>query len=90
MPQRQHRVRFASAEVSLQLHYRVAAMSGGHLGVEELVATPVPLPLVVPPRFHGAVLDAVHGLSAGAARVWKGGLAYQFVAVCRRASAEPR
>jgi 2-polyprenyl-3-methyl-5-hydroxy-6-metoxy-1,4-benzoquinol methylase len=60
------------------------------LSVEELVATPVPLPLVVPPRFHGAVLDAVHGLSAGAARVWKGGLAYQFVAVCRRASAEPR
>jgi SAM-dependent methyltransferase len=60
------------------------------LGVEELVATPVPLPLVVPPRFHGAVLDAVHGLSAGAARVWKGGLAYQFVAVCRRAFAEPR
>jgi 2-polyprenyl-3-methyl-5-hydroxy-6-metoxy-1,4-benzoquinol methylase len=60
------------------------------LGVEEFVATPVPLPLVVPPRFHGAVLDAVHGLSAGAARVWKSGLAYQFVAVCRRASAESR
>jgi len=60
------------------------------LSVEELVATPVPLPLVVPPRLHGPVLDAVHALSAGAARAWKGGLAYQFVAVCRRASAEPR
>ena len=60
------------------------------LRVEELVATPVPLPLVVPPRFHGAVLDAVHGFSAGAARLWKAGLAYQFVAVCRRAFAEPR
>ena len=60
------------------------------LRVEELVATPVPLPLVVPPRFHGSVLDTVHGLSAGAARLWKGGLAYQFVAVCRRAFAEPR
>ncbi len=60
------------------------------LSVEELVATPVPLLLVVPPRLHGPVLDAVHALSAGAARAWKGGLAYQFVAVCRRASAEPR
>ena len=57
------------------------------LAIEELVATPVPLPLVVPPRFHGGALDAVHGLSAGAARLWKGGLAYQLVAVCRRAAA---
>jgi 2-polyprenyl-3-methyl-5-hydroxy-6-metoxy-1,4-benzoquinol methylase len=57
------------------------------LTIEELVATPVPLPLVVPTRFHGGVLDAVHGLSAGAARIWKGGLAYQLVAVCRRAAA---
>jgi len=56
------------------------------LDIEELVATPAPLPLVVPTRFHGGVLDAVHGLSAGAARLWKGGLAYQFVAVCRRAA----
>jgi len=57
------------------------------LEIEELVATPAPLPLVVPTRFHGGVLDAVHRLSAGAARLWKGGLAYQFVAVCRRAAA---
>jgi 2-polyprenyl-3-methyl-5-hydroxy-6-metoxy-1,4-benzoquinol methylase len=56
------------------------------LDIEELVATPVPLPLVVPPRFHGGALEAVHGLSAGAARFWKGGLGYQFVAVCRRAA----
>jgi SAM-dependent methyltransferase len=55
------------------------------LEVDELVATPAPLPLVIPPRFHGAVLDAVHTLSAGAARVWKSGLAYQLVAVCHRA-----
>ena len=60
------------------------------LGVEEMVATPVPLPLVVPARFHGPVLDVVHTLSAGAARAWKGGLAYQLVAVCRRASPEAR
>jgi 2-polyprenyl-3-methyl-5-hydroxy-6-metoxy-1,4-benzoquinol methylase len=58
------------------------------LDIEELVATPVPLPLVVPPRFHGGALEAVHGLSAGAARIWKSGLGYQFVAVCRRAAAK--
>ena len=57
------------------------------LAIEEIVATPVPLPLVVPPRFHGGLLDAAHGLSAWAAQVWKGGLGYQLVAVCRRAAA---
>lgn len=60
------------------------------LAIEELTATPVPLPLVVPPRFHGAVLDRVHRLSAGAARAWRGGLGYQLVAVCRRAAAGTR
>jgi len=39
---------------------------------------------VVPPRLHGALLDAVHAASAAAARVWPGGLAYQLVAVGRR------
>jgi len=53
------------------------------LAVEELRATPVPLPLVVPARLHGAWLRALHAVSAGAANCWKGGLAYQFVAVCR-------
>ena len=67
-----------------------ALLRDAGLRVEELVATPVPLPLIVPPRLHGPVLDGVHAVSAGAARAWKGGLAYQFVAVCRRASAEPR
>jgi SAM-dependent methyltransferase len=56
------------------------------LDLEELVATPAPLPQVVPPRFHGSVLDAVHGLSAGAAQVWKGGLGYQLIGVCRRSA----
>jgi 2-polyprenyl-3-methyl-5-hydroxy-6-metoxy-1,4-benzoquinol methylase len=57
------------------------------LAIAELAMTPVPLPLVVPPRWHGRALDLVHALSAVAARAWPGGLAYQFVAVCRR---EPR
>ena len=56
------------------------------LSVEEMVATPVPLPLVAPLWLHGPVLDAVHGLSARAARVWKSGLGYQLVGVCRRAN----
>ena len=67
-----------------------ALLRDAGLSVEELVATPVPLPLVVPPRLHGRALDAVHALSAGAARAWKGGLAYQFVAVCRRTPAGSR
>ena len=52
------------------------------LSVRELVATPAPLPLVVPARWHGAWLGAAQALGAVAARGWKGGLAYQFVAVC--------
>ncbi len=67
-----------------------ALLRDAGLSVEELVATPVPLPLILPPRLHGRALDAVHALSAGAARAWKSGLAYQFVAVCRRASAGSR
>jgi 2-polyprenyl-3-methyl-5-hydroxy-6-metoxy-1,4-benzoquinol methylase len=65
----------------------VRFLADAGLDIEELLATPVPLPQVVPSRFHGAVLDTVHGLSARAARLWKGGLAYQLVAVCRRARA---
>ena len=58
-------------------------LRGAGLGVVELAVTPVPLPLVVPPRWHGRWLAGVHALSAGAARGWPGGLAYQLVAVCR-------
>ena len=57
------------------------------LEVRDLRVTPVPLPLVIPERLHGAWLEALHGLAAAAARVWPGGLAYQFVAVCRRREA---
>ena len=53
------------------------------LEVRELVATPAPLPMVVPPRFHGGWLRVAQKLGALAARGWQGGLAYQFVAVCR-------
>ena len=53
------------------------------LSVEATTATPVPLPLVVPPRFHGFVLRAVHAASAVLSRAWKGPFAYQFVLRCR-------
>ena len=55
------------------------------LSVTELTVTPVPLPLVVPARYHGGWLRTAHAINALAARCWKTGLAYQFVAVCRPA-----
>jgi hypothetical protein len=63
---------------------RLLAEAG--LAVESLTVTPVPLPLVVPERLHGRWLDRVHGVSALLARCWPGGLAYQFVGVCRPAA----
>ena len=59
-------------------------LTAAGLVVDELRATPVPLPLVVPERLGGAWLRALHALSARAARRWPTGLGYQFVAVCRR------
>jgi hypothetical protein len=61
----------------------LAFLRSAGLAVSELRVTPVPLPLVVPPRWHGAWLHGLHALSARAAGAWPGGLAYQFVAVCR-------
>lgn len=53
------------------------------LEIMTLTSTPVPLPLVVPERYHGKVLNIVHALSACLARVWKTMFAYQFIAVAR-------
>ena len=60
------------------------------LEVQELRVTPVPLPLVVPPRLHGGWLRTTHALGAWASTRWPSGLAYQFVAACRPASAPTR
>src|SRR5207244_13603080 len=54
----------------------VGFLEDAGLTVTELASTPVPLPLLVPPRLPAALLDAVHAPSAAAARVWPGGLAY--------------
>jgi SAM-dependent methyltransferase len=51
------------------------------LQVEEIVATPVPLLLAVPPRYHGVWLRAVHGVNAVVTKCWKTMFGFQFVAV---------
>ncbi len=51
------------------------------LEVAEIVATPVPLLLVVPERRHGWCLSLLHRVNAALARSWKTMFGYQFVAV---------
>ncbi len=53
------------------------------LTVVELVATPVPLPLLIPERYHGRWLRALHALNAALAGARKTLFGYQFVAVAR-------
>src|SRR5262249_4449673 len=65
----------------------LATLAQAGLDVETLRVTPVPLPLVVPDRFHGRWLGIVHALSAWSSRRWPTGLAYQFVVACRVPSA---
>ena len=54
-------------------------MAEAGLRVERMTSTPVPLYQVVPPRWHGRALAAVHALSAGSARLLPRLLGYQFV-----------
>ena len=61
----------------------LALLATAGLRISELAVAPVPLPLLVPERLHGPWLSVIHMLSAFAARVWKTGLAYQFIAFCR-------
>jgi SAM-dependent methyltransferase len=53
----------------------------------EILSTPVPLVLVVPPRYHGRWLRIANRLSGALARCWKTMFGYQFVAVARRRNA---
>jgi SAM-dependent methyltransferase len=50
----------------------------------KLIATPVPLPLVVPERFQGSAFRFVHALNATVANAWKTMFGYQFVAIARK------
>jgi len=50
----------------------------------EMSASPVPLPLVVPERYHGRLLNTVHAASAALVRLWKSMFAYQFIAFARK------
>ena len=56
------------------------------LDVVHFTATPIPLPMVVPPRFHGWALSIAHGFNAWLSRRWQTLFGYQFVAVTRKRS----
>jgi SAM-dependent methyltransferase len=51
---------------------------------EELTATPIPLPLVVPKRYQGRLFAAIHAMNAWLARCWPTLFGYQFVAVAQK------
>ena len=52
--------------------------------VEEPVATPAPLLVLVPKPYRAGWLRLLHRLNAALARSWKSLFGYQFVAVARR------
>lgn len=54
------------------------------LEVLELTATPIPLPLAVPERYHGVLLSAIHSCNNWLARHWSTLFGYQFIAVARK------
>jgi len=61
-----------------------ALVAGAGLRVIRSTATPAPLPQVVPARWHGRALDAVHSLSARAARALPRLLGYQLIVLAER------
>lgn len=58
-------------------------LAQGGVRVEALMATPVPLSLLLPPRWQGRVFQTVNHANAMSARLFKRLLGYQFVAFCR-------
>ena len=61
-------------------------LADAHLQILRMYSTPVPLPLVVAPKFQGSLFRTVHAINALSARIWKTLLAYQFLAVARRSA----
>ena len=62
-----------------------ALVTRAGLRLTRMTSTPVPLYQVVPERWHGRPLAAVHALSAAGARVLPRLLAYQFIVGATRA-----
>ena len=52
----------------------------GGVRVDRLLATPFPFSALVRPQWQGGAFRAVNAVNAFSARLWKPGLAYQFVA----------
>jgi SAM-dependent methyltransferase len=87
--------RFDYAERGIldKTHLRFFTLKSFHRLLEEaglqlvqLRTTPAPLPLVIPERYHGSTLNAMHRLNAWMARNWRTMFAYQFVALTRRST----
>jgi 2-polyprenyl-3-methyl-5-hydroxy-6-metoxy-1,4-benzoquinol methylase len=55
---------------------------------DEIIATPVPLMLAVPRRYHGGWLRALHSLNAVMAGCWRTMFGFQFVAVAHPRKAQ--
>ncbi|HEY4900969.1 MAG TPA: class I SAM-dependent methyltransferase [Terriglobales bacterium] len=56
------------------------------LEVMQLTATPIPLPLIVPRRYHGKLLALVHAFNNWMAVHWATLFGYQLIAVARKRS----
>ena len=63
-------------------------LAAGGLSVVSLRATPIPLPMVVPARFHGRFLSLTHDVSAWFAQHWQGLFGYQFIALAKLRNAK--
>jgi 2-polyprenyl-3-methyl-5-hydroxy-6-metoxy-1,4-benzoquinol methylase len=59
-------------------------LSDAGLQVDLLTTTPIPLPLVVPQRYQGALFQTIHKLNAWLARTWQTLFGYQLLAVARK------
>jgi len=56
-------------------------MNEAGLEINHLIATPIPLPIVVPRQHQGRLFQALHAANACLARKWQTLFGYQFVAV---------
>lgn len=62
----------------------VQFLKDADLCLSRIIATPVPLPLIVPERRQGRLFNWVHKLNAFVARSWRSMFGYQFVALAQK------